>query len=243
MNITDETLSAFLDAELAPDEMETVRARIADDETLANRLAELASAETLVRETYSAIDETPMPAAITEAIANAARQTAEAPTQTKARVLRFPTFGRQHLAMAASIAFAVGFGLSHLLDTQQAGTSASWHTVAQALETTPSGSTLALGKSTAVTPRVTFTNAQGLVCRQYQVETAHNNTQAVACRGANEWHKVAAMTTEAAEPGTQYQTASGTNPINLVVDQMAVGPFLNQTQEADAIANQWQLAQ
>ncbi len=42
MTISDEQLSAFLDAELPEDEMELVRQGLIDDENLANRLAELA---------------------------------------------------------------------------------------------------------------------------------------------------------------------------------------------------------
>lgn len=253
MKITDETLSAFLDNELSAQEMDSVRARIAEDENLANRLAELAAADTIVRDTYSSIDDQPMPAAITDMIAKAAgkpeiaetasaQKTEQKKSTASAKILRLPSFGRQHLAMAASIAFAVGFGLSQLLDTQQAQVNASWQTLANALDTTPSGTAFALGKESTVTPQVTFTNAQGLVCRQYQVQTPQNNTHAVACRGAYEWHQVAAMTTERTDAAALYQTASADNPINRVVDQMAVGPFLNHSQEAQAIANDWQLS-
>lgn len=236
MNITDETLSAFLDAELPAAEMEAVRNRIAEDEAIANRLAELAAVDTQVRETYSAIDNSPLPTAVTDLL-SAAKSDG---SQSRARILRFPTVRRQHLAMAASIAFAVGFGLSHWLGSQSTS-SHSWSQIAAALDTTPSGQTVALAANAELTPRISFTNAQGLHCRQYDTRSAHSHTQAVACRGAEQWHQVVTLTSEVGEEQpSDYQTASADNPINAVVEKMAVGTFLNRAEEAQAIANQWQ---
>lgn len=241
MNITDETLSAFLDAELSEAEMEAVRARIAEDEQLALRLAELATVDSLVRDTYSAIDQQPMPAAIDRLLAQSpASQPAasddSAPTiQPVARPFRFPRWAPQW-AMAASIAFVAGFGLNQWLSG--AGPAAEWRSVAQALDTTPSGAQQAIAGHT-LTPRVSFQNAGSQVCRQYQLQSAHQQVQAIACKIDGQWREVVALRQRVAADQGHYQTASGASAINAMVDQMAVGNFFSATQEAHAIETQW----
>ena len=64
MNISDETLSAFLDAELPEYEMEKIRHAIALDDNIADRLAELAMVDPIVQDYYQRIDQHPVPQAI-----------------------------------------------------------------------------------------------------------------------------------------------------------------------------------
>jgi anti-sigma factor RsiW len=85
--VSDEQLSAFLDAELPAAEMEAVREQISRDENLANRLAELAMVDTQVASHYRRIDEQPMPEAITRLLSD------EPPTNN---VIAFPAYQQRH---------------------------------------------------------------------------------------------------------------------------------------------------
>lgn len=244
MNINDETLSAFLDAELPEAEMNTIRERIAEDESLANRLAELAAVDSKLQACYQRIDEQPMPAAITEMIAASAQQQAQKQEQstpkTSAKIFQFPRFAPQHLAMAASVALAIGIAMNHWLAPGPSA-DANWQELAQALDTLPSGETRQLKTGADLTTKVSFTNGDGQWCRQYQASNQTDITQGIACRNNQGWQSVAALTlanTETAS-GQAYQTASNDKAIVALVDEMAVGSFLNRRQEAEAIAKGW----
>ncbi|BFM13194.1 hypothetical protein R50072_33470 [Simiduia litorea] len=243
MNINDEKLSAFLDAELPEAEMSAIRERIADDESLANRLAELAAVDSQLQACYQRIDEQPMPTAITDMIAASAKQQSEqekpAP-KTSAKIFHFPQFAPQHLAMAASVALAIGIAMNHWL-TPGLSADTNWQELAQALDTLPSGETLQLNTGGELTTKVSFTNSDGQWCRQYQASSQTDVTQGIACRNHQSWQSVAVLTLANTETtnGQQYQTASNDKAIVELVDKMAVGNFLNRSQEAKAIAEGW----
>ncbi len=61
MEITDEKLSAFLDAELTPSDMEKIREAIELDDDLVMRLAELSQVDQWVVENAEIMDATPVP--------------------------------------------------------------------------------------------------------------------------------------------------------------------------------------
>ncbi|WP_188151988.1 anti-sigma factor family protein [Teredinibacter waterburyi] len=243
MKITDETLSAFLDAQLTDREMDQVRDRIASDERLANRLAELAENDALVRATYSAIDQQPLPNSITDLLSE------KAPADNVVQLSvwqRLRSSTQKNLAVAASITFALGFAISHFSHSPKTDspktdspTADSWVQVVQALNDTPSGKAVNLVGFGELTPRVSFTDAEGDLCRQFTTRTDSETTQALACINNGKWQKLAAFTTAATGAGN-YQPATVNNPINDLVDQLAKGPFLNAEQEAQAIENNWQ---
>ena len=62
--ITNEMLSAYIDGELAPEEMERVARAIAADELLAARLVQFRRVDRLLTEFSSAIDAQPLPPAV-----------------------------------------------------------------------------------------------------------------------------------------------------------------------------------
>jgi negative regulator of sigma E activity len=66
MKITDEKLSAFLDAELAPNEMEVIRLALEVDDNLVMRLAELSQVDQWVLENAEVIDAKPIPQALVD---------------------------------------------------------------------------------------------------------------------------------------------------------------------------------
>ena len=142
--------------------------------------------------------------------------------------------------MAASVALAIGIAMNHWL-TPGPSADTNWRELAQALDTLPSGETLQLSTGGELTTKVSFTNSEGQWCRQYQASNQTDMTQGIACRNHRSWQSVAVLTLANTETtnGQQYQTASNDKAIVELVDKMAVGNFLNRSQEAKAIAKGW----
>ena len=69
LTISDEVLSAFLDAELPEQQMEQIREALLEDDNLANRLADLAMVDEVIATKYDKINQQPLPAAINELLA------------------------------------------------------------------------------------------------------------------------------------------------------------------------------
>ena len=117
MKISDEQLSAFLDAELPEDEMEMIRQGISEDESLANRLAELAMVDEQVARHYARIDEHPMPAAVSRLL--------DEDSKPATNVIAFPARKKlpgfqRYAAVAACAAVLMGIGVVQWLPTDQA---------------------------------------------------------------------------------------------------------------------------
>lgn len=241
MNISDEQLSAFLDAELPEHEMELVREALVNeelvgDESLANRLAELAMVDEQVASHYAKIDEQPMPAAITGLLAP------EQEIKT-GNVIEFPLWKRvqrglqQHAAIAACTLLVIGFGMVQLLpgDNGNAGT---WNAVAQVLEQNPSGKDQHLDDGSRVKPRLTFIDKNGNYCRQYQLTQRENSTENIACRENNHWNLVISVQQQTLAEG-DYQTASGGSLLDNALDEMMHSEAFDLTAEQQAINNHW----
>lgn len=235
--VSDEQLSAFLDAELPAAEMEAVREQISRDENLANRLAELAMVDTRVASHYRRIDEQPMPEAITRLLSD---------EQPANNIIAFPLWRRiqqglqQHAAMAASVALVIGFGAAQLLPGN-AGSSDNWNAIAQALDNTRSGEQRALADGSEIKPRLSFINGEGNYCRQFQVNTGNSSAENIACRLDNQWQLTLSVHSQARPATDDYQTASGSDNalIENALDNMMQGDAFDAAAEAAAINNHW----
>ncbi|MAN50784.1 MULTISPECIES: anti-sigma factor family protein [unclassified Marinimicrobium] len=242
MNINDETLSAFLDGELPPAEMEQVRVRLAEDPALADRLAELSAVDKLVSERAHAIDERPLPSGIQQMLAE------DDAKPESAQVIAFPLWRRARQALnaqtgiAAAIALAFGFGLAEVTDNVGSPQIDAFQPVAERLETLPSGTTEALPDGREITPRLTFVNRDGQHCRQYRVTGAGERSENIACRAQQTeagWEELASIRQRATEPGS-YQTASGGSLLDSALDQMMAGGIIEPEQEKQLIERDWQ---
>lgn len=252
MNITDEALSAFLDGELPEPEMQAIRQRLREDPALGDRLAELAAVDERVSAHYSAIDEKPLPETVTAMLERA--------RPNSARVVNFPWWRRlqdrlhQHTGMAVAAALVAGFGVAQLMTGGPAGVDTRWQSVAQGLETTPSGETRTLATGEQLTPRITFVNRQGEYCRQFRLQGEELASENIACRepaggtsdgtvnstsNSTPWTLAATVQLDVvAQPGS-YQTASGGSVLDSALDNMMVGDILEPEAEKQLIAEQW----
>ncbi|MFC3115710.1 anti-sigma factor family protein [Cellvibrio fontiphilus] len=244
--VSDEQLSAFLDAELPAAEMEAMREQISRDENLANRLAELAMVDTRVASHYRRIDEQPMPEAITRLLSDEPQVSDEQPTNN---VITFPLWRRmqrslqQHAAMAASVALVIGFGAAQLLPGNT-GSSDNWNAIAQALDTTRSGEQRALADGSELIPRLSFIDQVGDYCRQFHLSSRTSSAENIACRRDNQWQLTLSVHSQARPAADDYQTASGSDHILIenALDNMMQGDAFDAAAEAAAIKNHWRSA-
>lgn len=236
MTISDEQLSAFLDAELPEQEMEWVRQQLLVDESLANRLAELAMVDEQIAHHYTRIDERPMPAAIDELLA----PKSAAPTNN---VIAFPFWKKvqrglqRHAAIAACTLLVIGFGMVQLLPGKSQHTN-NWAAITQVLEQHPSGSEQSLDNGSRIKPRLTFINNNGNYCRQYQLIQHDNSSENIACRNNNQWELAFSVEQQTIIEG-DYQTASGNSSLDSVLDEMMQSEAFDSRQEQQAINTHW----
>lgn len=248
MTISDEKLSAFLDAELPESEMESIRQRISDDETLANRLAELAMVDEQIAQHYAAIDTRPLPEAIANLLASApAATSADVVTPTpSATIIPFPLWKKvqrglqQHAAVAACTALVLGFGLAQLLPGSQNSSLGDWNAIAAVLDTAASGTEQALANDKQIKPRLTFVNEQGHFCRQFRVSDLHSSTETIACRVDDKWQPNITVYAQGVARDDDYQTA--TNDVALLdqaLDNMIQGDAFDEQTESTIIQRGW----
>jgi negative regulator of sigma E activity len=238
MIITDEKLSAFLDAELPEAEMEAIREQLIEDENLASRMAELAMVDELVAISYSTIDARPLPESIKNLLAED-----EPKGETKtAQIIAFPLLKKfqqkiqQHAAIAAGVVLVIGFGLSQSLRTN---TSDDWQAVASILDTAPSGLEKLASTGVQIKPRLSFTNKAGDYCRQFNMSDKNSASENIACRKDNKWQIAATVALDKVQENGTYQTASGGSLLDATLEQMASGDFLDAQAESAAIEQHW----
>ncbi len=246
VEISDELLSAFLDAELDETQMEQIRQCIAEDESIANRVAELSLVDELLTEQYSKINHQPLPTELQNMLDQLPDN--ELPEQA-AQVVTFPDSEKkrapfkQHLAMVASVALVAGIGLTQLFSLTGNNETTNlaeqnWSQVSDFLNTEPSSKTLSLN-TYQLQAKLSFTDKAGHFCRQFELVSQTQVQNNIACKVAGQWQLAASFyqnKTDVAE----YQTATATGAVRQTVDAMAQGPFLNKQQEQVAINNHWQ---
>ncbi len=240
MNYTDEQLSAFLDAELPAPQMEAIRAALAEDEGLANRMAELARVDSLVAEYARGIDEQPLSPGLQRLLGENDSETTTAPKVVSLSLWKRAQQGMQrHMAMAAGVAMAFGFSLAQFLPlTGQGGEASQWQLVSNALDTLQSGQSRELANG-RIQPRLSFTNQQGQYCRQFSLQRPAQRQETIACKDASDWRLTATVVIDQTGQIGAYQTASGGSLLDSALDQMMVKALDNDAERV-AIAKQWQ---
>lgn len=230
MNMTDETLSAFLDNELTEAEMEAVRDRLAVDPALADRLAELASVDAELQAHYRSIDDRPMPASVTRMLEPA-----------NDNVVTFPWWRRvrEHSVKAVAAAVIAGVALTQWL-TQPSNGDPAWPAVANILDNQPSGEVYQVGDHASLTPRLTFRSLAGEWCRQFRLETEGSASEQIACRNdAGTWEPVARAEAEPAPASDTYQTASGGSVLDQTLDRMMADSPIGPNTERALLQHEW----
>lgn len=243
MSVSDETLSAFLDAELPELEMERVRQAIVEDEAIADRLAELAMVDPMVQTFYQTIDQQPVPESIS-ALLNTPDLSLEAASATESNVVAFPWWRKaqqqvqQYAAAVAVIALIAGYGVYQFETPAQNGTTTAGidTIITEQLTHLPSGVNAQLDNESIMSIQLSFYNQQGDFCRQYGLQDTSVRSENIACLQQGQWQQIANVKyTNSYDTQAQYQTASGGSALDDVLDNLMVGAPLTMTQEQKAL--------
>ena len=260
VELTDETLVAYVDGQLDARTAAEVEAALAGDPAAratvhrfaeSARLAQAAFDEALHREIPEALlrtlEQEPEPAAKVESLA--ARR-----VQRRASSLRGGTLGGWALPLAASIALFVGLGGGYAIwdrggaglnPGQVIGAIPADTPLHRALETTPSGQALAWEDPEGplrgeVRPLASFRDRAGHLCREYQAfgrdaEGTHG-TIGVACRiEPGTWHQRMSIAARPAGEGVYRPAGLGDGAFDDYLDELMSGPPLDREAERAAL--------
>ena len=246
----DELLSAYIDGELPHGEADALRARLAQEPGLLQRLEAMRDADDTLREVYGAIDRAPLPEAVLKHFDE------PAPVAQADNVAAFPERGLRRflhapVAIAASVALVAGFLVAGFLRDEPTAPGANASLVAgvvgpgsglhELLERGASGTPLDLGDGTTAEVVLTFEDTRGDFCRQVAVEFPTRNAHGVACRRDGAWQleTIALGASTAGGPYTPAATATP-EPLRVAVDGLiGAGEPLDPRQENVIISDGW----
>lgn len=242
-HFSDEQLGAFADGELTEADARAIRESAERDPELAARIAELIRQRLEIQTAFNALLADPAPQRLVEA----ATPTADIlPFRERAGPPRGWVTG---MGMAASLMIGVGVGVfgdglatggrsSPEPDAAliYAGGEVAATLVVQALNSTRSGIETQVGSGMSFRARTTFRDAEGRVCRQFNIATSERATDGVACHGAGRW-TVAAMTASAVRTDGYQLATGGDDPvIESSLEKLGAGAPLDAAAEAAALA-------
>jgi hypothetical protein len=244
MTITDEQLSAFIDGELSPVVMKEIAAAIDSDPKLKRRVEGLAASDAILKHAYSAIDDTPMPAAVTALLAE--------PASTTGNVfaLKRPApLARWSMPLVASIALGAGFALGLMIvepgrmapsgGLMIAAAISPADALHAALDQTPSGETTTIKGGREAAMILTFMSSGGDYCREFTLEVETNKSRAIACREDGRWSvKLAAAESGV---GSGYVTAASavSTAFDAGAETLGAGKPLDRATEQELLQKKW----
>lgn len=259
----DETLMAYADGALDPERAREVELWLEKDGAAAKTVEAFRRTKTLVRDAF----DRPMHERPPQSLIDAILDTPVADRAERTIVPLRPAKNRWRgglsqfaapMALAASVALAVGLGLGVFFagggreGTGQSialGALPTSHPVAAALTRLTSGASVPLGGGLAgrsVTIIATFLDASRRPCREFEMTGADAGapqTVAIACREGAAWRVDGAVQFGAApQRGTGGFTPAGSeraDPLAGLIAQLGAGGALGPDQEAALIARNW----
>jgi hypothetical protein len=244
MNISDDMLSGFLDAELLPEEMEYVRLALETDDHLVMRMAELSQVDQWVLEHAQQIDHTEVPQKLVSLAQQLDVKRNTNKTASVNNVVHISAWGKWTADLKTPYAMAAGVALVAsvaMLNLSEQATDLGFSTdIAAVLDTELSGETAYLEDGSKVKAQLSFANQQGQLCRQYQVVSSDNRSTHIACKQSGGWELKAQHAEQGVVITGDYQTASSSQQLEAVIDAMISGTALDRNQEQQAINNKWQ---
>jgi anti-sigma factor RsiW len=245
MGITDEMLMAYADGQLAAAEAADVERALAEDESLAAKVAMLADARMAVKRSYGAA--APVPAALEAQVramveADAARRQAPVASNVVDLAQRRRVVPFWQLPLAAGLALAVGAGSVWLASQQDSGGAGGLQVagltdpaIIQALGTLPSGEAVDLGNGARLAAVSTFRDEADRLCREFEHGRPDGDTVvAVACRDEAVWGVRFAIAAGAADSDS-YAPASSLETLDAYLMATGAGAPLSAEDEAAAL--------
>lgn len=242
---TDEQISAFLDGELAPADMDALARDMETDEQLAARAETLGAANTAFIANASRIDAVPVNTKL-----KAAMETPPTAEVIAFRPRSVTAFLMEHRAIAASLLCGVAvWSAASVMRPQQAsdpfapgpdGVIVASSPLYPVLETAPTGESMAIAGGRTAAPQLTFASADGNFCRQVSLRSQDSDAAAIFCRDGEGWRpQVVAFGLPKSSP--DYQTASaGRSPaLEAFLDARMSGAPMTAEEEAKLLTRRW----
>jgi hypothetical protein len=247
MPITDEVLMAYADGELDAAAMAEVERALAEDEGLAERLARFSDARRAVKHAYATAP-TPVPADLVARVRAmaAAAEPASQPGSAPAQVIDLASRRRPApvwpIAMAASVALAVGLAGGWYARTGGATADGLQLTaladagIADALTGVPSGERVDLAGGNRFAAIATYRTDEGELCREFEYDQPAGSTYvAVACDQSGNWVLRFAVADAAVNGG--YAPASSLDTLDAYLSATGAGQPMSADDEASALAD------
>lgn len=267
MTLSDETLSAYLDGELTPQEMDQITDEIASDPALAARLEALRASDAWLSRQFAAADQNPIRSDTLDLIKQFGQEQGSPKPEVdeNSKVIAFKPRNRWAAvtesiswgqAIAASIALFIGigagmqFGGSRDIEDghatlQTAGLISPASPLYDVLETAPSLRTVSLPDTTAnATPIMSFETTDGGYCRELQISTPASHSRSIACRTGDSWLVKATVASAGPAPVGNSDFVPASAVEQLLIDQTVMalmkGDALSRTDEDQLIERGWQ---
>lgn len=233
--IDDETLYAYLDGELPPEEAQRIAAAVEADAALSARLEAQRRLRARLRTAFDPIANAPVPVGIA-AVAGGANVAGIGAARAESAQRR--GFGLPQWAAVAAALVAGLFGGHMLAQPPEAPAAMEGNymvasaAIADALDTQLAS---AGASPRAVQVRLTFRNADGDVCRTFDTST----TSGVACRESDAW-TIRALFAHDGPAGGTYRMAGTANAAAMAyVDAVIAGDPFDAEMERRARQSGW----
>lgn len=199
-SIDDKMLSAYIDNELSPQDRQYTEDALSKSESLRQRLQILQGPDLAMRETFTELDNAPMPAGLEDLIRG---QVNTPPEHTSNNVV---TLRRKIPAPAWGIAASVILGVAFFLQSPQQLIVSKQLAVSEQLDQFASHATsgsITQGEGWRAELVMSFEKSDGTRCREVRKHTPEMTTTLQACGAPNDWEW------QVVDQDTLYHTATG----------------------------------
>ena len=250
-HLSDESLMAFADGELAPDARDAAERQMKQDKDLAERADQFVESRVRAKRALAPLLGEPVPAALTARVHAMLEDQVDAPQTSGANVVRFDkakrpraplAVARWAMPAAASVALFVGAAAGYIAGTWQIDEAPSGVRVAElnqaglaeALYQVGAGEETAIGNGERFRVIATFKDAGDTLCREFEVEQSGGAiVVAVACHPARAWD--VQFSVVAGQSRSGYAPASSLESLNAYLGAVGAGEPLAPEAEADAL--------
>jgi hypothetical protein len=243
--ISDETLSAYLDGDLPPQERERIERAAAASPALRRRLADLKANDEILRR---AVDQAmgPPSAALLAALAGGETPANVAPLRP--RLARPALAMRWRAPLAAAAALVVGIAAGRMVVAPQPPAlvvaarqgAAAGPDLARVLADARSGDSRAMADG-SIRIVLSFKAQDGRLCRQFEAQIGGDARAGIACRQDGAWRLEDWTAGRAPAAGGAYVTAGGPdNPVIAAeLSRLGMTATLDRDGESAAIRKGW----
>jgi hypothetical protein len=204
--ITDELLMAYADGQLDDLDMQRIKQAMADDESLAERVALFRSTKQWAHDAYKYADEVDHDESVDNVVSYTQfKQAVDKASKPKTMFGQLSSMAM--VAGFACVAGIAGFLAAQMVNDVSSPGFAMDEELAQALSSQPSEGMGAVNEN-GVRVLISFENGDGQLCRQYLREAGSAYEGGIACQTDGDWSLELAMTQELSRQGVEAASSN-----------------------------------